>query len=202
MSAAAALFTSTVFIVGKFLSLEPWEMISLMFSRLFLANDGRALAIDWSGYLSHGATSLFRESFRLIATLLGNAPQHPPLGELLYTLQFGTFGLVGANTSSTALLVAYGSDLEKIGFALLLAGTAAGTALVSDVSRHGRLPKLAIGIGLLSLLSQDFLAFQIWINLLILLWVLAIFKMILSTVIRLAGEPGALAHKPPANLLQ
>lgn len=202
MFAAAALFTSTVLIVGKFLSLEPWKMVSLMFSRLFLANDGRALAIDWSGYLGHAAASLFRETFRLIATLSGNAPQYPPLGELLYTLQFGAFGFVGANTSSTALLVAYGSDLEKIGFALLLAGAAAGTALLSDVSRRGRLPKLAIGIGLLSLLSQDFLAFQVWINLLALLSVLAIFKMILSTIIRLAGEPGSLTHNAPAILPQ
>jgi hypothetical protein len=200
--AVATLFTSTVFIVGKFLSLKPWDMVSLMFSRLFLANDGRALAIDWSGYLGHDSASLFRESFRLIATLIGNAPQYPPLGEFLYTLRFGTVGIVGANTSCTALLIAYGSDLEKIFFAFLLAGAALGTALLADISKHGKLPKLAVGIGLLSLLSQDFLAFQVWINILVLMCALVIFKVILTTIVRLAGEPGTLAHKSTAILPQ
>ncbi len=187
---AAVAFSMTVYFVGRFLSLGPFEMISLMFSRLFLTNDCRALAIDWSRYLGDSGTSVFRESFRLYATLMGNLPKLPPLGQLLYVLQFGTVGMVGANTSSTALLIAYGSDIGKIFFALLLAGTAVGLALIADIPGRWHLPRLAIGVGLLSLLSQDFLAFQIWVNILVILFVAVLTKTIVAEILRLASAKG------------
>jgi hypothetical protein len=197
---AAALIASTIYAVGRFLSLGAGDMISLMFARLFLANDARALALDWSGYMGHNTASLFRESFRLFSTSIGNAPQFPPLGELLYTLQFGTTGFVGANTSSSALLIAYGSDIEKGLFALLLAGIAVGTGLLSGIPGRGNVPRLAIGIGLLSLLSQDFLAFQILINILLLLLVAVICAATLTRVLRLASAPARLADEQSAIL--
>lgn len=195
---AATLFTIVVYIVGQFLSLEPQEMVSLIFSRLFLTNDCRALAIDWSGYMGHDSASVFRESFRLYATLIGNAPQYPQLGQLLYTLQYGTTGMVGANTSSTALLIAYGGDIEKILFALLLAAAAVGTGLIADIRGRGSVLRLAVGIGLLSLLSQDFLAFQIWLNLLVLLCVVIVIKAMLTKILRL----GISVHRPSVILPQ
>jgi hypothetical protein len=187
---AAVIFSVTVYFVGQFLSLEPFEMISLMFSRLFLTNDCRALAIDWSGYLGDQGASLFGESFRLYAALIGNGPKLPPLGQLLYGLQYGTVGMVGANTSSTALLIAYGSDIGKILFTLLLVGTALGIGLLAYIPGRWDVPRLAIGIGLLSLLSQDFLAFQVWINILVLLFVAGLTKAILADILRLASAKG------------
>lgn len=188
---AGALIAITVLFVGQFLALEPLQMISLMFNRLFISNDGRALAIDWSGYMGYGTASLFRESFRLYASLLGYAPQYPPIGQLLYALRFGTEGFVGANASSTALLITYGSDWEKVLFALLLAGAAVVIAILADIPGRGSIPRLAIGIGLLSLLSQDFLAFQIWMNILVFLCAVIVVMAILIKVLRLASAPRA-----------
>lgn len=199
--AAAVLFAGTVFVVGKFLSLKPWQMVSLMFARLFLTNDCRALSIDWSRYLGHDAASLFGESFRLYATLIGNPPQFPPLGALLYTIQFGTAGMQGANTSSTALLIAYGGDIEKICFVLLLAGVAFVTGFLADTPGRNRLPRLAIGIGLVSLLSQDFLAFQISINILVLLCLAIIVKTLLAKTLRLLRDPREFTHGLPTNFV-
>jgi hypothetical protein len=181
---AAVALSVTVYFVGEFLSLEPSEMVSLMFSRLFLTNDCRALAIDWSRYLGDNGTSVFRESFRLYAGLLGNAPKLPPLGQLLYALQHGTVGMVGANTSSTALLIAYGSDIGKSFFVLLLAGISLGIWLLADIPCRWDVPRLAICISLLSLLSQDFLAFQVCVNILVLLFVANLIKTMLAGILR------------------
>jgi hypothetical protein len=193
---AAALCSITVYFVGQFLSLKVSEMLSLMFSRFFLTNDCRALAIDWSGYLGNSSASIFSESFRLYAGLLGNAPKYPPLGQLLYSLQFGTIGLAGANTSSTALLIAYGSDIGKILFTALLAGGTVGIALLADIPGGGNVPRLAIGISLLALLSQDFLAFQLWLNILTLLFVAALAKTMLSKILKLAIDKEAVLRGP------
>ena len=197
--AIITLFAITVYVVGHFLSLEPAEFISLMVARLFLANDGRALVIDWSGYLGIGSSSLFGESFRFYANLVGSPPGHSPLGQLLYSLQFDTTGLVGANTSGTALLIAYGSEIEKILFSIVLAGFAIGIGLVAE--NPGRWPtlRLALGITLLSLLSQDFLAFQVAVHTLIILSVILILKIIVTRVLRLASS--AATSTPTATLI-
>jgi hypothetical protein len=186
------LLLATVIYVGKFLTLKPAEIISLMFSRIFLANDGRALAIDWSGYLGYNSTSILRESFRLYAGLIGNSPKNLPLGQLLYALEFGTTGLVGANTSSTALLIAYGGDVGRIFFALLLAGAAVGVGLLADIPGRGNASRLAVGILLLSLLTQDFLAFQVLVNTLILLSVTVLGGTMLMRLVRRASADGAM----------
>ena len=192
--AAASLFSITLYFVGQFLSLNPLEMASLMFSRIFLNNDCRALAIDWSGYLGDSGSSLFGEAFRLYATLLGNAPRYPPLGQLLYSLQFGTVGLIGANTSSTALLVAYGSDLEKLFFTILLVGAALVIGLLADIRGRADVPRLALCISLLGLLSQDFFAFQIDMNILILIFVAILTTGMLAKILRLASAKRAMTH--------
>ncbi len=163
----AALFTITVFVVGQFLLLEPSQMIATMYDRLFLANDARALAIDWSSNLGADGTSLFSESFRNVATLIGSPPKHPPLGQFLYSLQFSTVGLQGGNTSSTALLIAYGRDIEKILFTIVIAITAVVTGLITEIPGHSEVLRLSIGIYFLSLLSQDLLAFELFMNILL-----------------------------------
>jgi hypothetical protein len=173
LAAVAALVGSTIYYVGRFLRLDPTQMVSIMGSRMFLANDARALAIDYSGHLNQGSTSLFRESFRFFGSLLGLAPVNPPLGQLLYMQAFSTVGMLGANTSATALLIAYGSDFERVLFAACLSSIASLILLL--IRRHNKYPiaTAAIGIYLLSLLSQDFLAFQVTVNILILTGILA-----------------------------
>lgn len=193
--AVMALFSFTVYFVGQFFSLEPAEFISLMVSRIFIANDGRALAIDWSSYLNSGNSSLFGESFRFYASLIGSPPKHPPLGELLYSLQFDTGGVVGANTSSTALLIAYGGEIEKIAFSIVLALLAMGIGLTAEIPGPRVTIRLAIGIMLLSYLSQDFLAFQVAVHTLVILSVVLFLKTILSRVLKQAALSVTNSHE-------
>jgi len=159
----------TVYFVGEFLSLNTPKMLTLMFNRLFIVNDGRALALDWSQYLDSRGNSVFKESFRNFARLIFGEPKHPVLGQILYSLQFGTTGLVGANTSSTALFIAYGNEIEKSFFAVALLGLLIVIFLLSVYIKYKNTFVLATGILLVTFLSQDFLAFQLVTNLLILL---------------------------------
>lgn len=154
----------TIVYVGQFLLLDPGTMISLMFSRVFLANDARALAIDFAGLFNNGSYALFREAFRSLASILGNSPVNLPLGQLLYAEAFDTIGLIGANASSTALLIAYGGAVEKFLFMIVLLMMLA--VLVAAARTPGLLlfPRLAVGLALVILLSQDFLAFQVCAN--------------------------------------
>ena len=170
--AMAILLSSSIFLLGNFLALNPPEMISLMLARLFLNNDARALAIDFSGSPNWDSVSLFRESFRSYATLLGSPPVYPPLGQYLYAQAFRSDGFVGANTSSTALMILYGSEVEKVIFSVVVCVVAVGICLFARMRGHYSIMRLAIGILLLSLLSQDFLAFQLAINILVLVTVL------------------------------
>ncbi len=191
-----ALFSITVYIVGRFLLLEPFQMVSMMFARLFLANDTRALAIDWSKYLDSSGTSLCRESFRNLATLIGDAPKYPPLGQFLYSLQFGTTGLAGGNSSSAALLIAYGSDLEKVLFTILLAIAAVAIGLLAEIPGRSDVLRLAIGISLLALLSQDLLAFELCINIFLLLLAATLLQAIFVKLLRRATATGTMARNP------
>jgi hypothetical protein len=192
----AALFSITVYIVGRFLLLEPSQMVSIMFNRLFLANDARSLAIDWSKYLASSGTSLFSESFRNLATLIGDAPKYPPLGQFLYSLQFGTVGLAGGNSSSTALLIAYGSDLERVLFTVLLAIAALAIGLLAEIPGRSDVIRLAIGISLLALLSQDLLAFELCINTFVLLSAAVLTRAIFVKLLRKASATGAMTRNP------
>jgi hypothetical protein len=118
----------------------------------------------------------------------------------LFSFQFGTDGSAGANSSSTALLIAYGNDLEKILFTFLLAGVAVVIAILADIPGRGGILRLAVGIGLLGLLSQDFFAFQLWINSLVMLCVLIITIAMLAKFLRLASAPGPSEHGLPTML--
>lgn len=155
---------ATVFVVGDFLNIEPWEMINLMFSRVFLVNDGRALAIDFASSLNRHSISLFQESFRGLATLTGHTPTNVALGQLLYTLAFSTEGLTGANTSCTALLIAYGSEVEKVVYIIFIILIAFFLVWFACLGGKYSILRLALVSILLNLLSQDFLAFQVTFN--------------------------------------
>jgi hypothetical protein len=172
--AVAALLILSVFLLGRFLALDPSQMISLMLARIFLNNDARALAIDFSGSLNWHSVSLFRESFRSYATLIGDAPAYPPLGQYLYMRAFRSNGFVGANTSSTALMILFGNEAEKVIFSLGICVIAFGIYLFARMRGRYSIVRLGVGISLLSLLSQDFLAFQLVVNIMILIAILLI----------------------------
>lgn len=151
----------TVFFVGDFFKLDSENMISLMYARIFLVNDGRALAIDFADALNNGGYSLFQESFRSFASMLDNPPVNLPLGQFLYREAFDTQGLLGANTSSTALLIVYGGGMEKLLFAMVLFVTLAVLYWLATMPGRHSLYRLALGLYMLGFLSQDFLAFQL-----------------------------------------
>ena len=181
-----AFVASTIYFVGDFLKLTSSEMMSLMFSRFFLVNDGRALAIDLANTLNNENISLFQESFRAISSAIGSPPLNIPLGQLLYQEAFSTMGMLGANTSSAALLIAYGDALEKTGFFLVLFVCAVFIYLLASKEGKFKMIRLTIGGSLLNLLSQDFLAFQVIVNLLIAgILAIIIFKIVMR-IIRLS----------------
>jgi hypothetical protein len=177
-------FTSTIYYLGRFLALEPFQMMSLMFARIFINNDARALAIDFSD--PH--IPLFRESFRSLATFLGDPPVHPALGQYLYTQAFQSSGFVGANTSSTALLIAYGGIIERIIFCLVLCVLAGLVYLMARKQGRYSIVRLAVGIDLLWLLSQDFLGFQLTINILIMIALLVIVSFAIHRLLLIASS--------------
>ena len=178
---------ATIYFLGKFFSLEPSQMISLMFARIFINNDARALAIDL-GDPRNG--SLFRESFRSLATLFGYPPNYPALGQDLYTQAFHTSGFIGANSSSTALLLAYGDTVERFLFSFLLCVIVTVVYFFARRRSYYSIVKLAIGIDVLALLSQDFLAFQLLGNLLILATVLVIMGVLGRRLLFVASNCG------------
>lgn len=178
--ALATFFGFTIYYVGAFLALEPIKIVSLMFSRIFLNNDARALAIDYAGHLNQGGTSLFAESFRFWSSFIGLPPANPPLGRLLYMEAFSTHGFVGANTSSTALLIAYGGDIERLLFSLVLILAATGIFMIAGTSRRYKIIEIPTGLYLILQISQDFLAFQVAVNLIL----MVSFALLLYVVMR------------------
>lgn len=158
---------STVIFVGNFLSLDTMQMINLMFSRFFLNNDARALSIDFSDELGSGGANLFQESFRGLYSRIGYPPINLPLGQLLSQIAFSTSDFSGGNTSSTALLIAFGNGFEKVVFALCLFLFVFIILVVSHKTTKYYIPKLALALLLINFLSQDFLAFPLVINILV-----------------------------------
>lgn len=177
----AVLFSlATVIVVGSYLKLEPNDMADLMLNRIFLANDGRALAIDLSDQLHSPNISLFQESFRAYFSAVGFPPLNGPLGHLLYQLAFSSDTVNGANTSATALMIAYGSGMEKMAFFLVLMVVVFSVYMFSQGGGKYSILRLSVAVILLSLLSQDLLAFQVTLHLIILITLLLfVFKRLL-----------------------
>jgi hypothetical protein len=165
--ACVVTIVSTVIFVGKFMLLDTMQMITLMFSRVFLCNDSRALSIDFTNELNRWGISLFQESFRGIFTLIGFPPSNLPLGQMLYQLAFSTQTYSGGNTSSTALIIAYGNEYEKCIFSFCLCMLSVLIFFLVRKSSKYSIPTSAVSLVLITLLSQDFLAFSIIINMLV-----------------------------------
>jgi hypothetical protein len=162
----AAALTVTTEVVSTFIGITWQEFSELAFDRFFLTNDARALAFDLRSSASAGA-GLFVESFRSLAALFGVGPVHPPIGVLLYDLQFATAGNVGANGSLAALIMFYSlagyALVPSIGACVLALLLVAAVYVVRATMRRPETSYavLALGASCLTQLSQDFLAFQV-----------------------------------------
>jgi hypothetical protein len=159
--------------IAHFLDLDLDVFLSLALNRFFLNNDARALAFDLRNW--HSASgSMFSESFRSLGNLFGLPPRNDPLGVLLYSEAFATVNGNGANASFMALGTYYFPAgyafvpallgmLGTLGLALL-AGVTAGPPhrAVQRVINH------SIWLTCLVNYTQDFLAFQVLLPLVIL----------------------------------
>jgi hypothetical protein len=167
LSLAALSVYSTLTIVGSFLRLNLQEMAGLIFVRIFLANDARALSIDLSSRLNSSHISLFQESFRsFYSFVISSPPVNLPLGLELSKLAFSRSDseLSGPNSSATALLIAYGGNFEKIIFMIVILSLAVMIYLLAAKPGKYGLIRSVISLQLLNTLSQDFLAFQLYVN--------------------------------------
>lgn len=161
------LFGLTVYYVGNFMHADAGETIAIMYTRLFYGSDGRALAIDYTGHLNGCSTTLFRESFRFLSSLLGRPPVNPIIGTWLFMQMDSVQSGVGANPSSTSLLIAYGGDYERLIFSIGICFTAIIIFIV--IRMHSKYSVILTTLGIMQLfnLSQDFSAFQVCMNILI-----------------------------------
>jgi hypothetical protein len=160
-------------VISGFLGLTFEEFLELSLSRFFLSNDARALAFDLRVFTKPD-DSLLSESFRSLWTLFGYPPNNPPLGVHLYDHYFGLSDGNGANTSLMALIVFYSAQgtsllpaLVAIIAALLLYAsiTATRQLLRNPVAQFAT---TAWGAIALQQFSQDFLAFQVIVPLVVL----------------------------------
>lgn len=153
-------------VVSNFLNLEFIEFFDIVISRFFLVNDARALALDLRPIFYVDST-LFSESFRSLAGLLGSEPRNDPLGILLYKEAFFIDGGSGANTSLMALVVYYTAP----GYSIFPVFTSTmGLFFVFYISKislglfQDAVSRLIVAVvWMVAILSysQDFLAFQV-----------------------------------------
>ena len=168
LMAATAAFWVTASVISKSLGISESEFVDLVVARFYLNNDARALAIDLGGQAAP-FSDFAAASFRALANLLGHPSNDPPLGLLLNGRQTGFDTGNGPNSSLIALITYYSIR----GYALVPAlvssvGVAGVYAAVTGFRRFVRSKKSKmavslIGIVLVQLLSQDFLAFPLGI---------------------------------------
>lgn len=150
------------------------DVIQLLISRFLLNNDARALAFSVVPE-SQGWFEFLTNSFRGYSSKLGIPPADPPLGNLLYSEYFGpSFAINGANASLTALVLFYLGVLQGW---VVLATIALFSFLIIIFFRVAlkvkymgdqvRLIFLCFGVSIVKLMWQDFLAFQLVLNILI-----------------------------------
>jgi hypothetical protein len=162
-----ALVVTSSIAVADLLGITLGEFFDLALSRFFLNNDARALAFDQRHMTTAADGSLLVESFRSLANLFGLPPRNPPLGILLYEELSGLETGNGANSSLMALIIYYSAP----GYAALPAVVALwGVAVLAMFfealqrtlrSNGARAAILAFALTSLQQLSQDFLAFQV-----------------------------------------
>lgn len=154
------------FIISRFLNIQLVDFFEIVFSRFFLNNDARALALELRTSQT-AEFSFFSEGFRSLGTLLGLPARNDPLGVVLFEEGLSITNGGGANSSFMALSTYY----FPAGYALLPAllgiigaiSLKAINQLTSKLffSPTNRAIATSMWITLLLCYSQDFLSFQI-----------------------------------------
>lgn len=170
LTAITAAFIVTANIMSEILGISGIEFVELAVARFFLNNDARALAFDYGG-ATEQYSELLSSSFRFLSVRLGYEPTDPPIGFLLHEGLFGIPTGTGANASLIALITYYSVP----GFTLIPVLVASlGLAMVYGciVSfRHivfcpiRKRAVTIIGLTLVQIFSQDFLAFPLIVTL-------------------------------------
>lgn len=165
MLIALALISTSV-IISEMLNITPIEFIELSAARFFLNNDARALAFD----MRNGAPQIFdllASTFRGVFMFFGYVPEDPPLGILLHDRLFGFSSGSGANASLIALITYYSIEGYAL-FATLIACFVLILVYLCIVSVRERVNYpmhksivTVIGLLLVQIFSQDFLAFPL-----------------------------------------
>lgn len=166
----AVAFVVTANIMSEILGISNIEFAELAVARFFLNNDARALAFDYGGTTDQ-LSELLSASFRFLSVRLGYEPMDPPIGFLLHEALFGIPTGTGANASLIALITYYSAQ----GFSLIPVLVAClGLAIVYGCIVGFRrivfcpIRKRAvtiIGLTLVQMFSQDFLAFPLIVTL-------------------------------------
>ena len=168
------------------LKLSSSQLTELLIKRFYLNNDTRALALDFHGKVS--GTSFFSESFRSLASLIGMPPKLPPIGVFLYQKELSIAGGEGGNASFMALLTIFAPTHLSMFFwyaVVILLMSAIFLFFISNrIVRDGMLPFFRIiGVLMLGFVSQDFLAYQLFIRVAVLLIVFYLFSRYFERVI-------------------
>lgn len=161
-----AALTATVTIISEMLNITPTEFIELSAARFFLNNDARALAFD----MRNGSPQIFdllASTFRGVFIFFGHVPDDPPLGILLHDDLYGFSSGSGANASLIALITYYSVEGYSL-FASLLAcfmlilvyACIVGFRKMVNYPMHKSIVTV-IGLLLVQMFSQDFLAFPL-----------------------------------------
>ncbi|HEY6643537.1 hypothetical protein [Povalibacter sp.] len=164
--AGCALVVGSSIVIADFLGVRLEEFFDIVLSRFFLNNDARALAFDQRP-VAPLTTSLIVESFRSLATIFGAQPHDSPLGILLYDELFGFETGNGANASLMALIVYY-SPPGYAALPAIVASCGAGVLftffrIVLRTLRRSATKAILLAFAIIALqqYSQDFLAFQV-----------------------------------------
>lgn len=166
----AAAFVVTANIMSEMLGISGIEFAELAVGRVFLNNDARALAFDYGG-TTQQFSELFSASFRFLSMRLGHEPTDPPLGILMHERLFSSSTGTGANASLIALITYYSMQgfaliptlIACLGLALVYASVVGFRCMVFGPIRKRAVT--IIGLILVQMFSQDFLAFQLLVPL-------------------------------------
>lgn len=167
------IYSSNILI--KNLGITNTQYYELVFNRLFLNNDARALALDLSSNQSR-SQSFAKNTWRSIGNFVGEPSRDLPIGNVLYNKAFNQSKTTGANASLTALLLFYCNDYQIFFCSLLF--------VIILLLFNGLIPILyksydyiiySILIFGIPLLSQDYLAFQIFFRIIIFHFIILFF---------------------------
>lgn len=163
-----------------YFGLNATQFTELAFARFFLNNDARALSLDFTDAISQNK-DFFTHSWRSFSSFFVESNRDVPIGNLLYEEAFNGNSSLGANSSLSALITYYVTNLNFIPIilTLILLIHTYHFLLKKALYQNSKLLYFSISLFTIPLFSQDFLSFQLMsrIILLIILF-LALFRLL------------------------